>query len=283
MKEMFDNCHDIQESLPHYLTGQLREEANAALGAHVADCAECRAVMIAQLPLFELAAAGSESTLLDEHPSGEDLDRFCFDSDQLSAPDHESIKQHVESCQVCGPTVAVLRELPRSANQIASAEETPEMNRFDAEDDARVTDIRPNGSGWLRTTAVLAAAAMVAFVIISRVLWPPEPPVATVEVVFSEALRGDSSPLLVESAGPVVRMQAIVFVDPEPGHTYRLLVNDAQTEQTAWSRDSLTQFDNLGFYHFEAMLDTGTYDLLVEDILGNDTVVIATPFKVVGR
>ena len=101
--------HDLAGALPEKRHGRLDPEMRRRLDGHLERCAECRELERLSAELGD----GLESDVAEwlDHPQAQLLAAWASDPDGVPRKTGEWIAGHVFSCDACGETVRVLRQL----------------------------------------------------------------------------------------------------------------------------------------------------------------------------
>jgi predicted anti-sigma-YlaC factor YlaD len=280
-----DNCREYRGFFPLYYNGSLESDLNTRLEQHLQDCRECRAAYMKELPLF--AAAGARSALgdLDSHPESDVLDRWTHNPDSMTLAQKSEVETHLSQCDLCREVSEKLASLPREVEDLVVDGEIPTLTALSegagrSSAGSKTTNLTRRI--W-RPLSAIAAAAAVIIVISTMVDRDRHGPAATVEGTFPVATRSAGEPVVFDAHTEQFTFVGRLYVDPEAGHSYGLLVRDKESEDVLYRTEQLSELDTLGFARFETVLKPGRYELVLYDVSVSDptdTIEIPTPFEI---
>lgn len=153
--------------LPFHLNGTLSPEENGRMESHLADCAECRALLVEASLARKLGRAAPE--VWGDHVQAQHLERFVLEPHGL--PTHLSawIEEHLGECPACRDTADEVRRLARPADLFSRRAERAAGPTAGGEPDAGHA---PGPGGVLRWLLhpVAAAAYLMLLLILAPVL-----------------------------------------------------------------------------------------------------------------
>ncbi len=276
-----DTCRHVQEEFPLLFSGQITEDSKRNMIDHILHCLVCRTRFKQERALFGLAAATSQAGLLSNHPEIDQLDLYVSAPERLSGVDRTEISDHVKSCQLCREVADHIRILPSELSELVSSEDIPFISELDREFPATKKEKHQRrtvsliSANWLRG---LAAAAVV--VLVAVLLVPRGEEAAVIRARFPMPTRSLSSTQVFETTDRVSEFHGRVFVDPEEDHRYRIAIIDKSGDSTITVSDENPAVDQQGFARFEMPLPAGDYNLVLYDILDNDTIQTSYPFEI---
>jgi Putative zinc-finger len=103
---------DLKELLPDFMSGHLNTSDRERILAHLDICPECQS-MIEVMRALSIVDV-STGTLVDDHPSREQLALYYQHKGHSSANEHKLITAHLENCRICKQEVEFLVELERN-------------------------------------------------------------------------------------------------------------------------------------------------------------------------
>ena len=103
---------------------------------------------------------------------------------------------------------------------------------------------------------------------------------ARLEGTFPTVTRTVSKPTLFETESESFIFAGRVYVDPEENHDYSLLIRDRISDSTIFESLDKVDFDSIGYAHLELAMTPGSYELVLWDIIGTDSLKTTQPFDI---
>ncbi len=276
-----EKCREFAELFPLRFNGQLDESRVNAMSEHLGICSSCREEYLRERLLFAVASSESAGTL-DSHPEAELLDNFVRNSASIDTEQLQNLHNHIDNCAICRDTVDKLKNLPNDLEYLIPGTIIPFITELDQisnqpERQDQTTDIRPR---LRKPLTVLAAAAVVVIVAVTIFRSDRVQKTAVLEVSFPAVTRAAAPPTQFGTKNENFVFSGKIFIDPEESHQYRLAVRDATGDTVIYESGHEVDIDTTGFAHFELPLSPGSYELVIWDIEGTDSISISRPFEI---
>lgn len=277
-----NKCRQISELFPLYFKSELEQDQAETMRLHLQACDSCQAAYAREQIFFALAAGDSPTGGLDSHADADLLDKYARNRDSLGTEQRLELEAHLAGCQLCREAAEKLAALPADLSKLVPTEQLPFISELD-----KLSQATPNRGNitnltkrlWLPFTAI-AAAAMVIIVGVTMMSSDGPEPSARVEGTFPAVIRSSSAPTVFATESESFTFVGRVYVDPEEGHEYSLLVRDVALDSLIFQKAQLVTFDKLGFATFEQTMSPGKYELILHDVVDTDSITIARLFDI---
>lgn len=276
-----NKCQEIGELLPIFFKSGLKQDEAEAVRSHLESCPDCRDAYARERVLFTVASSDAAANL-DSHLDADLLDAYSRDLHTISGSQRSELETHLSDCAICREVVEKLKTLPSELDDLMPTGGIPLITELDrtvgtTSEDVAITDLTRRL--WRPLTAV-AAAAVIIIVGVTMMTYDGSEPSARLEGTFPAVTRTVSTPTVFETESESFTFVGRVYVDPEENHDYRLQIRDVALDSLIFQVAPLVTFDSLGFATLELIMSPGTYELVLYDILDNDSLEITQPFEI---